>query len=88
MVSRKQRVQFADKSRIEAEFKDLAPYTVNGKLVNIFATLMNHPKLFRAWGRFGGYILSNDQTLSPRDRETSPEFPEIRQNPLRAHLAS
>lgn len=69
MVSRKQRVPFADVEKIAAEFKDLEPYKLNGKLVNIFAVLMNHPKLFRAWGRFGGYILSNEQTLSPRDRE-------------------
>jgi len=69
MVSRKQRVPFVDAAKIAAEFKDLEPYKVQGKLVNIFAVLMNHPKLFRAWGRFGGYILSNEQTLSPRDRE-------------------
>jgi 4-carboxymuconolactone decarboxylase len=68
-VTRKQRVPFADLSGAAAEFGDLERYKVNGKLVNIFAVLMNHPKLFKAWMRFGGYILSNEQTLSARDRE-------------------
>ncbi len=69
MVSRKQRVPFADTSKLAADFGDLERYKVNGKLVNIFSVLMNHPKLFKAWMRFGGYILSDEQTLSARDRE-------------------
>lgn len=69
MTPRKQRVSFADVAKLAGEFKDLERYKVNGKFVNIFAVLMNHPKLFKAWMRFGGYILSDEQTLSPRDRE-------------------
>jgi 4-carboxymuconolactone decarboxylase len=68
MISRKQRVPFADTSKLPADF-DLERYKVNGKVVNIFGVLINHPKLLRAWGRFGAYILSNEQTLSARERE-------------------
>ncbi|HEY2487692.1 MAG TPA: carboxymuconolactone decarboxylase family protein [Candidatus Binataceae bacterium] len=68
MISREQRVPFADTSKLPADF-DLERYKVNGKVVNIFGVLINHPKLLRAWGRFGAYILSNEQTLSPRERE-------------------
>ena len=42
---------------------------VNGEVVNIFKVLMNNPKLARSWSRFAGYILSDRQTLSVRDRE-------------------
>ena len=45
------------------------PHGVAPISVNIFGVLINHPKLLRAWGRFGAYILSNEQTLSARERE-------------------
>jgi len=67
MTPRKQRVAFADTSQVLPA--DLERYKVNGSVVNIFKVLLNHPKLLRAWGRFGGYILSDEQTLPPRDRE-------------------
>ncbi len=35
---------------------------------NIFPTLARHPELFRAWLRFGGYLLTSGQ-LAGRDRE-------------------
>jgi 4-carboxymuconolactone decarboxylase len=35
---------------------------------NIFPTLARHPELFRAWLRFGGYLLTSGK-LSGRDRE-------------------
>lgn len=35
---------------------------------NIFPTLAQHPELFRAWLRFGGYLLTSGQ-LPGRDRE-------------------
>jgi 4-carboxymuconolactone decarboxylase len=70
MISRTQRVQFADFSKLSAEDRELAERTqVNGKVVNIFRVLMNHPKLARAWGRFATYILSDQSTLKPRERE-------------------
>lgn len=36
--------------------------------LNIFTTLVRHPKLFKRWVVFGGHILSKS-TLTPRDRE-------------------
>jgi 4-carboxymuconolactone decarboxylase len=35
---------------------------------NIFPTLARHPELFRAWLRFGGYLLTSGK-LAGRDRE-------------------
>jgi alkylhydroperoxidase family enzyme len=67
---RKQRVQFRDFSTLSAEDRERGERSmVNGKVINIFRVLMNHPKLAREWGRFGAYILSDKQTLTPRDRE-------------------
>ena len=36
--------------------------------LNIFATLVRHPDLFRVWAPFGGYLLRAG-TLDPRERE-------------------
>jgi alkylhydroperoxidase family enzyme len=70
MTERKQRVPFRDFSTLSAEDRQMAERTqVNGKVVNIFRVLMQHPKLTRAWSKFANYILSDQQTLSPRDRE-------------------
>ena len=70
MVERKQRVQFADFSKLNAEDREMGERSqVNGKVINIFRVLMNHPKLARAWSRFATYILSENQTLNVRDRE-------------------
>jgi len=70
VTERKQRVQFRDFSTLSAEDRERGERSqVNGKVINIFRVLMNHPKLVRAWGRFGAYILSDRQTLTPRDRE-------------------
>lgn len=70
MTERKQRVAFRDFSTLSAEDRQMAERTqVNGKVVNIFRVLMQHPKLTRAWSKFANYILSDQQTLSPRDRE-------------------
>jgi 4-carboxymuconolactone decarboxylase len=69
MISRKQRVPFADTSKFSAEFPELEHYKIKGKVPNLFATMMNHPRLFKAWGGLGRYILSEDQSLAPRDRE-------------------
>ena len=40
----------------------------DGSPLNIFATLANHPKLFKRWMVFANHVLSKS-TLSPRDRE-------------------
>lgn len=39
-----------------------------GSDLNIFTTLVRHPKLFRRWSPFGGTLLLSG-TLPPRDRE-------------------
>ncbi|HJU28269.1 MAG TPA: carboxymuconolactone decarboxylase family protein, partial [Candidatus Binataceae bacterium] len=70
MVERKQRVPFRDFSTLSAEDRQMAERTqVNGKVVNIFRVLMQHPRLARAWSTFASYILSDKQTLAPRERE-------------------
>ena len=69
MVERKQRVPLCDLSTLSAEDREMAEKNrIEGKVPNIFATLVNHPKLARSWLRFAGYILSR-QTLPARDRE-------------------
>src|SRR5437588_2917126 len=69
MVERKQRIEFCDLAKLAPEAKEQAERaTVNGQIINIFKVLMNHPKLTRAWGRFGGYIMG-PQTMAPRERE-------------------
>lgn len=70
MVERRQRVPFRDFSTLGAEDRAMAERTqVNGKVVNIFRVLMQHPKLTRAWSKFANYILSDQQTLGARERE-------------------
>ncbi len=39
-----------------------------GKYLNIFSTLIRHPKLYKAWNTFGNYILGQS-TLPARERE-------------------
>ena len=70
MVERKQRVGFRDFSTLSDDDRALAERTqVNGKVVNIFKVLMQHPRLARAWSKFASYILSDQQTLGARERE-------------------
>ena len=70
MTERKQRIPFRDLATLADDDRKIAERTqVNGKVVNIFRVLMQHPKLVRAWGKFANYILSEEQTLSPRERE-------------------
>jgi 4-carboxymuconolactone decarboxylase len=40
----------------------------DGSVLNVFATLGRHPKLFENWMKFAWYVMG-DQTLPPRDRE-------------------
>src|SRR5258708_220050 len=69
MVERKQRIPFRDFSTLSAEDRERGERSkVDGQIINIFRVLMNHPKLVRAWGRFGNYILAS-QTMPARDRE-------------------
>jgi 4-carboxymuconolactone decarboxylase len=46
----------------------LAPIAVNGRHLNIFATLIRHPRLFNRWSAFGGTLLRRGE-LSDRHRE-------------------
>jgi len=46
----------------------LAPTDVDGKNLNIFTTLVRHPRLYRRWSAFGGTLLRRGE-LSGRDRE-------------------
>ena len=41
---------------------------LGGRTLNIFATLIHHPKLMKRWQVFGNHVL-NKSTLPPRDRE-------------------
>jgi len=69
MITRKQRISFCDLSKLDEQGREMAERAkVNGQVLNIFKTLLNHPKLVRAWGRFGNYILGGS-TLSARERE-------------------
>jgi alkylhydroperoxidase family enzyme len=46
----------------------LAPVAVDGRDLNIFATLVRHPRLFNRWSAFGGTLLRRGE-LSGRHRE-------------------
>ena len=57
----------------EADWDDdarevLSARTVQGRVANVFATLANHPKLFKRWMVFAGHVLGKS-TLSARARE-------------------
>src|SRR5580704_7631419 len=70
MIERKQRVPFRDFSTLSAEDREMGERAkVDGKVINIFRVLLQHPKLTRAWSKFAGYILSDRQTLPVRERE-------------------
>jgi 4-carboxymuconolactone decarboxylase len=70
MIERKQRVPFRDFSTLSAEDRELGERAqVNGKVINIFRVLMQHPKLARAWSKFANYIVTDQQTLAARERE-------------------
>src|SRR5438477_9274832 len=69
MTQRKQRIPFCDLSKLDSEGQKMADNSkVNGQVLNLFKVLLNHPKLVRAWGRFGNYILGGS-TPSARERE-------------------
>jgi alkylhydroperoxidase family enzyme len=40
----------------------------DGRVLNIYATFVRHPKLLKRWAVFGGHIL-NQSSLPPRERE-------------------
>src|SRR5271170_271596 len=56
----------SDERHSVAELLD--PIQVDGQDLNIFATLVRHPRLFKRWSDFGGYLLYRGK-LTARDRE-------------------
>jgi 4-carboxymuconolactone decarboxylase len=69
VIKRKQRVPFADLSKLSAEDADtLEKNKLNGQVFNIFKVLINHPKLAKRWTVFAGHILQK-QTVPFRERE-------------------
>jgi 4-carboxymuconolactone decarboxylase len=55
---------------MSAEQKEaLAAQFGRGRVFNIFLTLAKAPKAYKAFSRWGGYILSDYNSLPPRERE-------------------
>lgn len=52
----------------EAQREVMKPFVAQGRVFNVFGTLLNHPDLFRRWLVFANHILGKS-TLSLRDRE-------------------
>ena len=57
-----------DESSLDAEARELLGGTSLGPAVNIFRTLIRHPKLFKRWLVFANHVLFK-ATIPPRDRE-------------------
>jgi 4-carboxymuconolactone decarboxylase len=69
MINRKNRIPLLDLSRLSGEDADTAAkHRINGRDLNLFKVLMNHPTLVRRWAVFAGHVLRK-QTLPPRERE-------------------
>ncbi len=58
----------AENERDEKTKELLEPLQVDGADLNIFATLVRHPRLFKRWSAFGGTLLVRGE-LPARDRE-------------------
>ena len=52
----------------DAQREVMKPFVAQGRVFNVFASLLNHPDLFRRWLVFANHILGKS-TLSLRDRE-------------------
>jgi len=57
-----------DDSTLDSEARELLQTTNLGPAVNIFGTLVHHPKLFKRWLVFANHVLFKS-TLPARDRE-------------------
>ena len=69
MIKRKQRIAMRDFSKLSGEDAETAAkHRVNGRDLNLFKVLMNHPDLVRRWTVFAGHVLRK-QTLPARERE-------------------
>ena len=45
------------------------PFVRNGRVFNIFRTLIHYPELFRNWLSFANYVLSRRSSIAARERE-------------------
>lgn len=52
----------------DAQREIMKPFVAQGRVFNVFSTLLNHPDLFRRWLVFANHVLGKS-TLSLRDRE-------------------
>ncbi|HEY2145816.1 MAG TPA: carboxymuconolactone decarboxylase family protein [Steroidobacteraceae bacterium] len=69
MIKRKQRIAMRDLSQLTGEDADTAVKNrLDGRDLNVFKVLMNHPALVRRWTVFAGHVLRK-QTLPVRERE-------------------
>jgi 4-carboxymuconolactone decarboxylase len=69
MIERKQRIAFRDLAGLEGEDAALAAKNrFDGRDLNLFRVMMNHPALTRRWTVFAGHVL-HKQTLALRERE-------------------
>jgi alkylhydroperoxidase family enzyme len=67
---RQPRIAPLDPEQWSAEQAELmAPLAEHGPVLNIFRTLVRHPAATRALLDWGGYVLSQRNTLPPRERE-------------------
>jgi alkylhydroperoxidase family enzyme len=63
------RVPPVDPEALQGEPREiLARSRTSERTLNIYATLIHHPKLMKRWMVFGNHVL-NKSTLPPRDRE-------------------
>lgn len=69
MIKRKQRIPMRNLTKLTGEEADTAVKNrLDGRDLNIFRVLMNHPKLARRWTVFAGHVLQK-QTVPLRERE-------------------
>ncbi|MEQ1888178.1 MAG: carboxymuconolactone decarboxylase family protein [Alphaproteobacteria bacterium] len=64
------RVKPLQDSELSVEQQEIMkPLTRNGRVFNIFRSMINHPVLFKNWLTFANYVLSKRSSISARDRE-------------------
>ena len=69
MIKRKPRIPMRDLTTLTADEAEIARKNrLDGRDLNIFRVLMNHPQLARRWTVFAGHVL-HKQTLPARERE-------------------
>src|SRR5262252_5670854 len=70
MRTSKPRIEPLPDSALNADQKEiLAPIAANGRVLNIFRTLIHAPKALRGFLEWGNYVLSRRNDLPARERE-------------------